>query len=185
VTRIGQWEAVAVAGLFIIAAYGAVAGGIVAPLGDDSGTASTATPTPTSDSATVHSDYETTAVTVVDSDTDEELGAVTAAIADNSSLRYTGLSETDDLPEERGMLFTYGSERNLTYVMREMSFAIDIVYIAENGTITSIHHAPEPGPDEDGESQRYSGRGQYVLEVNYNWTTDRGVDVGDRVQFDL
>jgi uncharacterized membrane protein (UPF0127 family) len=115
----------------------------------------------------------------------ELLGEAGAAVADDPNLRYTGLSETESLPEDRGMLFVYDSPGNHTYVMRNMSFGIDIIYVAPNGTITAIHHAPEPGPDEDGESQGYPGYGQYVLEVNYEWTVEHGVEVGDRVEFDL
>lgn len=107
------------------------------------------------------------------------LGEVTAAVADTPELRYTGLSETETLPEDRGMLFVYESVAERTYVMREMDFGIDVVFADDEGQITTIHHAPAPEPDEDGSEQRYPGRGQYVLEVNYGWTTDRGVTVGD------
>lgn len=162
-------------------------GGCVGPF--DTGEQSTAEPSATDDptptATPVHSSYEQTTVTVSDGDGDAELGTVEAAIADNGSLRHTGLSDTESLPEDRGMLFVFDGERDLTFVMREMDFAIDIVYIDSNGTITSIHHASAPGPEEDGESQSYPGRGQYVLEVNHHWTTDRGIEVGDRVAFEL
>lgn len=165
-------------------------GGCVAPFGGgpaDEPTPTDQTPTdvPTATATPVHSSYDQTTVTVLDGDSDAELGAVEAAIADNSSLRYTGLSHTESLPDDRGMLFVFDGERDLTFVMREMDFAIDIVYIDTNGTITSIHHAPAPGPNEDGNDQQYSGTGQYVLEVNHNWTTDRGIEVGDRVAFEI
>jgi len=113
-----------------------------------------------------------------------ELGSVTAAVADTGGLRYTGLSDTEVLPEDRGMLFVFESVADRTFVMRRMDFGIDIVYADAEGTITGIHHAPAPGPDEDGNSQGYPGRGQYVLEVNYGWTTERGVTAGDRLEFD-
>lgn len=162
-------------------------GGCVGPFGagEQSPAEPTATDDPTPTATPVHSSYAQTTVTILDGDSDAELGTVEAAIADNGSLRYTGLSNTESLPEDRGMLFVFDSERDLTFVMREMDFAIDIVYIDSNGTITSIHHAPAPGPDEDGNDQGYSGTGQYVLEVNHHWTTDRGVEAGDQVAFEL
>jgi len=172
--------------------------GCVGPFAGDSTPAATETPDPTptasetppgagtTPTATgVHSSYDQTTVTVVDDETGEELGRVEAAIADNASLRYTGLSDTDELPEDRGMLFTYDDDRELTYVMRNMSFDLDIVFVYGNGTIESIHHKRAPAPDEDGESIRASGEGQYVLEVNRGWTTERGVEEGDRLEFDL
>jgi uncharacterized membrane protein (UPF0127 family) len=132
----------------------------------------------------IHESYGTTEVEVR-TPAGDRLGSVTAAIADTSELRYLGLSDTDALPEDRGMLFVYETVDDRTFVMRRMDFGIDIVYADADGTITRIHHAPEPGPDEDGEAQRYPGRGQYVLEVGYRWTADRGITEGDRLAFTL
>lgn len=146
---------------------------------DASDTAS-ATPTGTP----IHAEYETTEVRVRAPDGDR-LGSVTAAIADTGTLRYRGLSDTEVLPEDRGMLFVYENVSDHTYVMRGMDFGIDIVYADGEGTITRIHHAPEPGPDEDSAAQRYPGRGQYVLEVGYRWTAERGITEGDRLVFTL
>jgi len=149
-------------------------------------TATTATTDGATTTAAIHPgyDYETTAVRA---ETPEgvELGSVTAAVADTPDLRYTGLSDTDSLPEDRGMLFVYDEVQDLTYVMRRMSFGIDIVYADADGTIRTIHHAPAPGPDEDGNEQRYPGRGQYVLEVNLDWTTRHDVEEGDVLQFEV
>ncbi|ELZ29732.1 hypothetical protein C475_02256 [Halosimplex carlsbadense 2-9-1] len=128
--------------------------------------------------------YETTDVRVTTPD-GERLGSVTAAIADTGQLRYTGLSDTESLPENMGMLFVYEGVDDHTYVMREMDFGLDIVYADDEGVITQIHHAPAPGPNEDGGDQTYPGRGQYVFEVNRGWTTDRGVEVGDVLRFEL
>jgi len=83
------------------------------------------------------------------------------------------------------MLFVHDSSGEYTYVMRDMSFGLDIVFVAPNGTITTIHGAPEPGPDEDGTAQEYPGRGQYVLEVNRGWAAERGIEAGDEVRFEL
>jgi uncharacterized membrane protein (UPF0127 family) len=128
--------------------------------------------------------YEHTTVTVVDSETGGELGTVETAIADTYRKKYTGLSKTEHLPADRGMLFPYDGEGSHTYVMRGMDFGIDIVYVGANGTITKIHHAPEPPEGENGENYRYPGTGQYVLEVNYEWTTQHNVSVGDTVRIE-
>ena len=138
----------------------------------------------TSDRSTIHESYGTTQVRV-STPAGELLGTVTAAVADTHDLRYRGLSDTETLPADRGMLFVFDSTADRSFVMREMGFGIDIVYADGDGTITTIHHAPAPEPDEDGSTQRYPGRGQSVLEVTYGWTTDRGVETGDRLSFEL
>jgi Uncharacterized conserved protein len=131
-----------------------------------------------SDTTQVHPDYETTEINI-ESSGGSLRGTVTAAIADTGDLRYLGLSETESLPEDRGMLFVFNSDNLRTFVMREMDFGIDIIYVDSEGIITSIHHADAPEPTEDGSNQRFSGEGQYVLEVNKNWTTERDIEQED------
>lgn len=131
------------------------------------------------------SGYEHTEVTVVDADSDEVLGRVDAAVADTFSKRYVGLSDTESLDDDQGMLFVHDGVAERTYVMREMEFGLDIVFVDSDGTITEIHEAPAPTPDEDGNDQQYTGTGQYVLEVNRGWTDERSVEVGDRLVFEV
>lgn len=169
--------AVVVVALLALAGWIALSTGAVAPLLGDG-----YDPNATED--TPHDDYERTTATIVDGETEAELGTVEAAIADTLSKRYIGLSETDTLPEDRGMLFIHDGSDEHTYVMRNMSFGIDIVFIASNGTITAIHEAPAPGPNENGNEQQYRGAGQYILEVNRGWTAERGIEVGDGVRFE-
>jgi len=142
-----------------------------------------ATPTPEPTERTFEDGYERATVTVRD-ENGTRLGRLRVALAETYRQKYTGLSETERLPADRGMLFVYDEPGNHTYVMRGMSFGIDIVYVDSDGTITRIHHAPEPSPGADGESFRYPGYGQYVLEVDLNWTTRHGVTVGDRIEID-
>ncbi|WP_137291332.1 DUF192 domain-containing protein [Natronorubrum halophilum] len=137
------------------------------------------------DSSTeIHADYESTDVRVTNPDGDE-LGEVTAAIADTPERQQLGLSDTEELPEDRGMLFVYETVEDREFIMPDMSFGIDIIFADDEGVITGIANAPEPGPDEDGSEQTYPGRGQYVLEVVYEWTDERDVEEGDILEFDL
>lgn len=131
-----------------------------------------------------HDGYERVTVTLTENGTNRTLGTVRAAVADTYQKKYTGLSKTDRLPENRGMWFTYDEPSNHTYVMRGMDFGIDIVYVDAEGRITEIHHAEEPPDGEDGESYEYPGHGQYVLEVSYEWTVRHDVNEGDRVLVD-
>jgi uncharacterized membrane protein (UPF0127 family) len=134
----------------------------------------------------VHEGYEETGVTITSSE-GEQLGSVTAAIADTDETRQTGLSETGCLPPDRGMLFVYENSQRLNFWMINMDFGLDIVHIDSEGVITSIQHAEAPAEDESGteEHHQYPGNGQFVLEVNYGWTTERDVEAGDVVNFEL
>lgn len=122
-----------------------------------------------------------TTVAVRESGAGEALGTVEVRIAATATQRFVGLSKTASLGPDEGMLFVHESEETHTYVMRNMSFPIDIIFVAENGTITTIHHAPTP-PEGEEYSERYPGYGKYVLEVNRGWTNRTGVGVGDQVE---
>jgi uncharacterized membrane protein (UPF0127 family) len=133
----------------------------------------TATPTPC--------DRSPNATEVVACDESRQLATVEVRIADTFDQRYTGLSDTEALGPDEGMLFVHDEETTHSYVMRDMDFALDIIFIDASGTITTIHHAPPP-PDGEEYSERYSGRGLFVLEVNRGWANRTGVSVGDTVE---
>ncbi len=120
-----------------------------------------------------------------DSDSGEPKAVIDVEVADDSRERYTGLSNHDSLEPGNGMLFVHGSEQDLTYVMREMDFDIDIIFIGADGEITTIHHARAPDSNEDGNDLEYSGRGKWVLEVPRGYTNETGIEVGDEVEIDL
>jgi uncharacterized membrane protein (UPF0127 family) len=122
---------------------------------------------------------ERTTVSFVDED-GTELTKANVAVSDSLSERYTGLSDTESLDPNEGMLFVHPVAGEHTYVMRDMAFPIDMVFVAENGTITTIHHAelPEDGAD----LKEYRGRGKYIVELPYEFTTDHGIEVGDTVR---
>jgi uncharacterized membrane protein (UPF0127 family) len=124
--------------------------------------------------------YETTTVEAVDGETGESLATVEARVADGFIKRYVGLSATDELDEGEGMLFVHEDADERAYVMREMAFGLDIVFVAPDGTITTIHEAePESRP-----LTRYRGTGRYVLEVPRGWSERNGVEPGDRIVVD-
>jgi hypothetical protein len=126
--------------------------------------------------------YERTTVTVLDGD-GTELATVRVRIADTREKRYLGLSATGSLGEDEGMLFVHDSEGEYAYVMREMDFPLDIVFVGADRVITRIHHAPlPPEGTSGGDLTRYRGRGKYVLEVPKGYTTDRGIEAGHRLR---
>ncbi len=114
----------------------------------------------------------------------EPKAVVDAEVADTWSERYTGLSEHESLAEGEGMLFVHSSEAERTYVMREMDFDIDIVFVDADREITTIEHARAPEPGEDGEDLEYTGQAQYVLEVPRGHANETGLAVGDAVEIE-
>ncbi|WP_144925364.1 DUF192 domain-containing protein [Halorubrum salsamenti] len=125
--------------------------------------------------------YDTATVEAIDGETGESLATVEARVADGLAKQYVGLSETDELAADEGMLFVHDETGEHAYVMRDMAFGLDIVFVAPNGTVTEIREAePDSRP-----YTRYRGTGRYVLEVPRGWSERNGVEPGDRLVFDL
>jgi len=108
------------------------------------------------------------------------LATVDVRIADTVDLRHTGLSDTESLARGEGMLFVHESAGRYTYVMRDMDFPLDIVFVSAEGEITRIHHAPVPEEIPGGDGS-FPGEGRYVLEVPRGYTNATGAGVGDCV----
>jgi len=129
--------------------------------------------------------YDRAKVVVVDADGDgSELARVDVRVADTSGKRYTGLSDTDSLGDDEGMLFIHESAGEWAYVMREMAFPLDIIFADPEGVVTTVHSAPlPPEGTEGGDLKRYQGQGQFVLEVPMGYADDHCIAVGDRFRF--
>ncbi|MFB6112257.1 MAG: DUF192 domain-containing protein [Halobacteriaceae archaeon] len=102
---------------------------------------------------------------------------VDAMVADSPRERCVGLSDTATLGPNDGMVFVFAETATRTFVMRGMAFPLDMIFVAGNGTITTIHHAPVEEPP----LTPYEGRAKWVLEVPRGWADRHGVRVGDRL----
>ena len=123
--------------------------------------------------------YERTTVTATEAN-GTALATVEVRVADTQTKRRVGLSETDSLGPDEGMLFVHETEAVHPFVMsgprEDMSFPLDIVFIDANGTVTTVHHAAVDA------AGRFEGRAKYVLEVERGWANRTGLGVGDTVE---
>ena len=126
------------------------------------------------------SDHDQGVVAVTDAASGERT-CVVVEVADTQPERYTGLSEHESLANESGMWFVHGDESARTYVMRDMDFAIDVVFVGADGRVNSVSSMRAPEAGEDGESIRASGRAKWILEVPRGYAAANGIDAGDRV----
>lgn len=97
---------------------------------------------------------------------------------------YTGLSNAETLRDGEGMIFIYDDLSDRTFVMRDMDFGLDIVFISSDCSVNSIEHAEKPRPGETGEEafNQYNGTAKYVLELPYKYTENR-ISEGDSISF--
>lgn len=118
---------------------------------------------------------------VIRGDDGAVVAEVNVRVADSAHERYVGLSNTEELGPNEGMLFVHETEGEYAYVMRDMDFPIDIVFIGADQRITAIYHAAVEEPP----LTRYNGRGKWVLEVSYHWTRENNVTVGMEADIQL
>lgn len=92
-----------------------------------------------------------------------------------------GLSGRESLSEGEGMLFVFEKVGKYFFWMKDMNFAIDIIWIGEDMKIVYIKKDARPenfletyGPDVDI---------KYVLEVVSGFADKNNLKVGDRVEF--
>ena len=130
------------------------------------------------------SDYGNTTVDINDQETNRTLATADVKIAESYEEQYTGLSDTQTLRNGTGMLFVYDQEERRTFVMREMNYPLDIVFIGADERINRVAQAPAPGPNEDGNDIQRSGSAKWILEVPRGWMAARNVTEGDRIVVD-
>jgi uncharacterized membrane protein (UPF0127 family) len=99
---------------------------------------------------------------------------VSVEIADDDAERGLGLQDHEPLAPGEGMLFVFDVAAPRTFAMKDVDFPIDIVFIAEDLTVSAIE------PLSPGEERLVNSPGQsrYVIELPQGWAAGQGVGVG-------
>lgn len=113
---------------------------------------------------------------------------IDAKVANTLPLRKKGLSKVNSLPLDQGMLFLFDHSDKYAIWMKDMRFAIDIIWLDEHKRIVQIAKdvPPEPGK-KDGQLTIYKSGldSRYVLEINAGLSSLHDVQIGDLVSFVL
>ncbi len=113
---------------------------------------------------------------------------VDAEVAANSASRKKGLSKRDSIPFKQGMLFVFENPGQYGIWMKDMRFAIDILWLDENKKVVDLiaEVVPEQGK-KDSELTIYkpSHNAKYVLEINAGLVKLNNIQVGDQAFFNL
>jgi uncharacterized protein len=105
---------------------------------------------------------------------------VRVEVADDLAEQAKGLMDRTTLGENRGMLFVYPQERELSFWMKNTLIPLSIAFIDSESRIIDIQNMK---PLDDKPPHYVSAEpAQYALEVNQGFFEERGVRVGDRVE---
>ena len=108
-------------------------------------------------------------------------------IASTGEEKRVGLSGREGLAPASGMLFLYETGRPYQFWMKDMLFAIDILWITPGCTVGDITHELQPprsgAPDSEVPWASPSVEAAHVLEVVAGASRRLGLEVGDSVRF--
>lgn len=106
-----------------------------------------------------------------------------ALVAKNAYQLEKGLGGRESLAPYDAMIFPFSTPARYAFVMRDMEFSIDIVWL-NAGQVVDIapNVAPEPGATED-QLRRYLPRADatMVIELPAGWAQAHGLVIGDRL----
>jgi len=101
-------------------------------------------------------------------------------VADDYAERQRGLMERIALGQDRGMLFVFDGEEELSFWMKGTLIPLSIAYMDSEGRIVDIQ---DMKPLDDEPPHYVSAEpAMYALEVNQGFFDERGVEVGDRAE---
>lgn len=102
-------------------------------------------------------------------------------LAETPEAKQQGLSGRNGLAENTGMLFLFEEPGAYGFWMKDMNFAIDIIWLGEDGEVIYIKKDARPesfpetfGPERDA---------KYVLEVVSGFSDKNNLKVGDQTEF--
>ena len=105
---------------------------------------------------------------------------VRVEVADEASEQARGLMYRTALAENRGMLFVFQREEQLSFWMKNTLIPLSVAFMDSEGRIVDIQDMKPL--DDDPPSYVSAEPAMYALEVNQGFFEERGVKVGDRAE---
>ena len=107
-------------------------------------------------------------------------------VASDAASRALGLGGRGELADDSGMLFVFPREGFHRFWMKDVSFPLDLLYIAGDGTIVDIQRMEhEPGvTDADLTIYQPPVEVLLALEINGGLAQRHGIEVGMAVRFE-
>ena len=103
-------------------------------------------------------------------------------VADTSKKRTLGLSGREELNTGHGMLFVFETSGDHPFWMKDMNFAIDILWINEHNEI--IHILEKVSPETYPTAFTSPEDALFVLELPMGTVAEAGIKLGDKVIYD-
>ena len=103
-------------------------------------------------------------------------------IADDEFERQTGLMNRHTMDNKHGMLFIFDKEDYRYFYMKNTYIPLDLIYLDQEGKIVSFQLNAKPL---DESSLPSNIPAQYVLEINAGLAESYGLQVNDRMTYEM
>lgn len=100
-------------------------------------------------------------------------------VADTDAKRERGLSNRDTLTGKTGMIFTYDKPQQLCFWMKDMRFAIDMVWLDQTKHVVAVESAVSP----NSYPKTFCHQAQYVLEFSAGTAGKERLQAGKQLAF--
>lgn len=109
---------------------------------------------------------------------------ISLTVVDTDETRELGLGGRVSLPEDEAMLFVFETPDIYEFWMKDMKFAIDIIWLDNDFNVVHIasNATPESYPDTTFSPESES---LYVLETNAGFAEKNAIKVGTKLNIDL
>jgi uncharacterized protein len=106
---------------------------------------------------------------------------ILAEVAHTNEERSRGLSGRTSLPDGQGMWFVFDTDGLWGFWMKDTLIPLDMLWVAEDGTIVTIAHNVAPGSFP--RAYKPTRPARYVLELPGGYAAKQGIAEGDKVIF--
>jgi len=121
------------------------------------------------------------ALQFLDAQTDSILATIAIEIAEDDLERERGLMWRRNMEADQGMLFIMERSEPQSFWMLNTFLSLDIIFVDEQRRIVSIAANTKP---ESLAPVRSTGPARYVVEVLGGFCAERGIEAGDRIQWE-
>jgi len=101
-------------------------------------------------------------------------------IAGSPEKKRRGLSDRSTLAANEGMLFLYATSGRYGFWMKDMNFAIDIIWLDKDSRVVDLKR--EARPESFPETFRPDKSAKKVIEVVSGFTKTENINIGDRLK---
>ena len=131
---------------------------------------------------TVEEDQDRFAIVIFSSANSTQI-VFTCEIAQSYEEKSQGLMFRQELTDDRGMLFVYETQQNLSFWMKNTLIPLDIIFLDKTGIVINIESADVEPDTSDIDLKRYNSTSpaKFVVEINQGLSGLYGIKKGTPV----